>query len=103
MTDGRRRISGITCYAPITPRVTVCTMRIGHNAYSMQYHVELEADTIPNWGRVPAYAEALEKARGKGALEGFISDAEPLMPQFMKDARRLYDNFMALATSPVRP
>ncbi|CAN5443329.1 hypothetical protein BH10PSE7_BH10PSE7_07290 [soil metagenome] len=71
-------------------------MRIGNHTYSMQYHVELEADTIPNWGRVPAYADALEKARGKGALDGFIRDAEPLMPQFMKDARQLYRNFIKI-------
>ena len=92
--------------AVILATSTICAcqaMRIGRHAYSMQYHVELEADTIPNWGRVFAYAEALEKARGKGALEGFIRDAEPLMPQFLKDARRLYDNFMALATTPARP
>lgn len=86
--------------AIILAKSDICScqaMRIGDRTYSMQYHVELEADTIPNWGRVPAYAAALEKARGKGALDAFIMDAEPLMPQFMTDARRLYRNFMEIA------
>jgi len=38
-------------------------MRIGDRAYSMQYHVELEPDTIPI-GRGAGYAEALASARG---------------------------------------
>jgi len=63
----------------------------------MQYHVELEPDTIPNWGRVPAYAEALASARGPGGLEEMASAARPLMPQFIAGARRLYRNFMAIA------
>ena len=72
-------------------------MRIGDRAYSMQYHVELEPDTIPNWGRVPAYAEALASARGPSGLEEMGSAARPLMPEFIADARRLYRNFMAIA------
>ena len=36
-------------------------MRVGSNAWSMQYHVEVEADTIANWGEVPAYREATRK------------------------------------------
>ncbi|MFL5258760.1 MAG: type 1 glutamine amidotransferase, partial [Hyphomicrobiales bacterium] len=72
-------------------------MRIGANAYSMQYHVELEPDTISNWGQVPAYAEALAKARGPNGLSAMAAEAEPLMNGFVADARRLYRNFMAIA------
>ena len=72
-------------------------MRIGEHVYSMQYHVELEPDTIANWGRVPAYAEALAKARGPTASPRWTSRPQPLMPNFVADARRLYRNFMAIA------
>ncbi|MGH6908378.1 MAG: type 1 glutamine amidotransferase, partial [Aestuariivirga sp.] len=69
-------------------------IRIGVNAYSMQYHVELEPDTIPNWGRIPAYERSLEKVRGPGALAALASEALPLMDGFIANARTLYRNFM---------
>ncbi|GIT24963.1 MAG: hypothetical protein CM1200mP41_10070 [Gammaproteobacteria bacterium] len=37
------------------------------NAWGIQFHVELEPTTIPEWGSVPAYAEALEATLGPGA------------------------------------
>jgi len=72
-------------------------MRVGKTAYSMQYHVELEHDTIPNWGCVPAYEQALEKVRGRGALAALAKEAEPLMDGFIANARTLYRNFMTAA------
>jgi GMP synthase-like glutamine amidotransferase len=72
-------------------------MRIGRNAYSMQYHIELEAETIPNWGRVPAYEAALAEARGPGALAALAKEAEPLMEDFVANAHTLYGGFMAVA------
>lgn len=72
-------------------------MRIGSNTYSMQYHVELEPETIPAWGCVPAYEQALEATRGKGALAALGREAGPLMDGFIANARILYSNFMAAA------
>ena len=72
----------------------VQAMRIGSNAYSMQYHVELEPETIPNWGCVPAYEQSLEKVRGRGALASLAREAEPLMDGFIANARTLYRNYM---------
>ena len=43
----------------------------------MQYHVEIEPDTIANWGRIPAYAEALAKAKGPDGLAEMTKAAEP--------------------------
>jgi GMP synthase-like glutamine amidotransferase len=72
-------------------------MRIGRHAYSMQYHVELEPETIPNWGCVPAYETALAQVRGPGALAALAREAEPLMDGFLANARTLYEAFMAKA------
>jgi GMP synthase-like glutamine amidotransferase len=72
-------------------------MRVGERAWSMQYHVELEPDTIPSWGKVPAYEQALAAAQGAGALKRMAEKAAPLMDAFNRDARRLYGNFMRLA------
>ena len=75
----------------------VQAMRVGQQAWSMQYHVELEPTTISDWGEVPAYAQALDAAKGPGALARMDEAAKPLMEQFNRDARRLYSNFMRLA------
>ena len=32
----------------------VQALRVGDNAWSMQYHVEVEEDTVDNWGAIPA-------------------------------------------------
>ncbi|MDJ0982641.1 MAG: type 1 glutamine amidotransferase [Kiloniellales bacterium] len=72
-------------------------LRVGQFAYSIQYHVELEAHTIADWGDIAAYATALEKVQGVGALARMDAAARPLMPAFARNARRLYDGFVRMA------
>ena len=67
----------------------------GH-AFSIQYHVEITGDTVPAWGAVPAYEQALERAMGEGALAAFEADAAARMTDFNRNARRIYDNFMRI-------
>ena len=69
-------------------------MRVGDNAWSMQYHVELESDTVGNWGDIDAYRNALEAALGPGSLEKLNAEAANLMDDFNGNARKLYNNFM---------
>jgi GMP synthase-like glutamine amidotransferase len=71
-------------------------MRIGDLAYGLQYHTELTAKTVGEWGEVPAYACALEDTLGAGALAKLDAEATNKMPIFARDSRRLYDNFMNL-------
>jgi GMP synthase-like glutamine amidotransferase len=77
-----------------SPLCRVQAMRVGERAWSMQYHVELEPDTIPAWGQVPAYAKALDAEQGQGSLQRMADAAAPLMAGFNRDAHRLYINFM---------
>lgn len=72
-------------------------MRVGDRAYAMQYHVELEDETIPAWGCVPAYEEALAKTRGAGVLARMQAEAALHMPAFEANARLLYRNVMRMA------
>ena len=86
--------------AVVLARSDVCSiqaMRIGNHTWSMQYHVELEQSTIPDWSKVPAYEQALSATLGAGALKRLEEKAQVLMPAFAKDARQLYSNFMRLA------
>jgi GMP synthase-like glutamine amidotransferase len=83
--------------AVVLARSDVCAcqaMRVGRRAWSMQYHVEIEPDTIANWGEVPAYAEALARTHGPGALERMDQAAKPHMDDFTANAERLYNNFL---------
>ncbi|MFN0217828.1 MAG: type 1 glutamine amidotransferase [Hyphomicrobium sp.] len=69
-------------------------MRVGSRAWSMQYHVEIEPNTISDWGEIPAYAEALERTHGAGALRALDEAAKSHMQSFTDNAESLYRNFM---------
>ena len=71
----------------------VQAMRIGRHAWSMQYHVEIEPETVDNWGAVPAYKQALEATLGPQALSQLKADAAANMPAFADNARLIYRNF----------
>lgn len=80
-----------------SPACAVQALRLGACAYGVQFHMELTGRTVRDWGGVPAYAEALEKAMGKGALADLEREVAQRLPAFNREARRVYDNFMALA------
>lgn len=77
-----------------SPRCRVNAMAVGERAFGLQYHVEITRDTVREWGQIPEYAEALERALGDGALARLDRDAREHMEAFGRTARRLYDNFM---------
>lgn len=80
-----------------SPACRVQAMSLGESVVSVQYHVELTADTVPEWGDVPEYAAALDKALGAGALERLRAEADAAMPEFNASARALFDNWLRLA------
>ena len=80
-----------------SPACPVQAMRVGSNAWSMQYHVEVEPDTVTNWSAVPAYREVLLKVMGEKGMGVLSQDAAGNMAGFLASAEMLYDNFMSLA------
>ena len=72
----------------------VQAMRVGDHAWSMQYHVEVEEDTVDNWGAVPAYRDALVNTLGEGGLSTMKAGADENMASFLDSSERLYRNFM---------
>lgn len=73
------------------------TMRIGDRAYAMQYHIEIDDETIPNWARLPDYADALARELGPHGLRQVTEAARPLMADFHENSRQVYRNFMRIA------
>lgn len=72
-------------------------IRVRDGAYGIQYHVEVEDDTVAEWGRVPAYESALEKVRGPGALKSLEADLAAHANDMAHVSRALYDGFMSIA------
>ena len=94
----RRPPAGATVLAR-SPLCAVQAMRVGRRAYGMQYHCEIQPNTVGDWAVVPAYARALDATLGQGSMPHLEAAATAEMPAFNRDARRLYRNFMALARS----
>ena len=69
-------------------------MRIGSNVWSMQYHVEVEPDTVDNWAAIPAYLEALVQTLGNDGVTQLRHQAEEAMPAFSAASKQLFNNFM---------
>lgn len=74
----------------------VQSMRVGENAWSMQYHVELEPDTVTNWAAVPSYYNALMASIGQAGFEAMNRDANTNMADFTSNAQKLCRNFLCL-------
>ena len=69
-------------------------MRVGDNAWGIQFHVELQESTIPDWGQIPAYSEALDRTTSPGSLERMQAQAEPLFAEFRNVSQILFNNFL---------
>lgn len=78
-----------------SPACRVNAMAVGERAFGLQYHLEITRDTVREWGDIPEYAEALERALGDGALASLDREAHERAEEFQRSARQLYDNFMA--------
>lgn len=75
----------------------VQAMRVGQCAWSMQYHVELEPDTVDNWSVIPAYRDALMATIGETGLADMKKTSDALMDDFLGAAETIYGNFRKLA------
>ena len=74
----------------------VQAMRVGENAWSMQYHVEIEPDTVDNWVAIPAYSKSLVNTLGNSALSNLKKDTNENMNKCVNCARQIYKNFIGL-------
>ena len=79
-----------------SPLCAIQAFRAAPLAYGIQYHVELTATTVSDWGVIPEYAASLDRTLGEGGLQRMEADAAKHMAGFNANARKLYDNFMGL-------
>lgn len=80
-----------------SPDCVVQAMKWGTRAYSTQFHVEIEPDTVDNWAVVPEYAGALEKALGADGAARMKAGADANMAALNEMAERIYINWLQCA------
>jgi len=83
-----------------SPACPVQAMSWGTRALSLQFHLEVEPETVAAWGAIPAYAAALERALGPGALARIEADCAARMDAFERLAERVYINWLQAAATP---
>ena len=84
--------AGAKCLAT-SPDCAVQAMSWGTRAYSMQFHFEVEEDTVENWVAIPSYAAALESALGENGADDLQAACEANMINFKTLAERFYINW----------
>ena len=68
-----------------------------NTAYSVQFHLEVEDDTVDNWADIPEYADALKGALGENGVEIMRRDCAANMRDFAKMSERVYMNWLQTA------
>ena len=90
------------CEAPpdslILARSPLCgiqALQYGESAFSLQFHIEIIDSTVADWGKIPAYKQALEQTLGPGSLERLRAETDEQIAEFNHSARLIYDNFIS--------
>lgn len=74
-------------------------IRVGPNAYGIQYHVEVTDVTVAEWGVIPEYRCALEAitgTEGQALLDRAVSER---LPDFRAASERFFRNFTGTFSS----
>lgn len=80
-----------------SPHCAVQALKWGTRAHSVQFHLEVEADTVENWAMIPAYAAALDGALGAEGAAKLKADCAAQMKAFEEMAERVYINWYQTA------
>ena len=64
-----------------------------NHAYGIQFHIEAKNNTVNQWGCVPEYKSALERALGKGGLKKFDEQVKGNLEQMNLYSMNLYKSF----------
>lgn len=86
-----------------SPACAVQAMSVGARAFSAQFHLEVEPDTVDNWAAIPAYAAALEKTFGEGGVDRLRADCAARMEAFGAGAGTVWRNWCAACAIPAGP
>ena len=80
-----------------SPDSPVQAMAWETRAFSCQFHIEVESDTVETWATIPEYRDALVKAMGEGSVETLQERTARSLPEMGRLAERLYMNWLQAA------
>ena len=66
-------------------------------AHAVQFHLEVEPDTVDNWAAIPEYAAALQGALGDNGVAKMKGWVDVEIGRFEDMAERVYINWMQTA------
>ena len=84
---------GAQCLAT-SSSCAIQAMSWGPRAYSMQFHLEVEHDTVDNWLAVPSYSEALTSVLGVNGAPMLKAACDAQAGCFKQMAERFYINWL---------
>ncbi|HIB18246.1 MAG TPA: type 1 glutamine amidotransferase [Alphaproteobacteria bacterium] len=89
----KRMPAGAQCLATSSD-CAIQAMSWGPRAYSMQFHLEVEHDTVDNWIAVPSYSEALASVLGVNGAPMLKAACDAQAGCFKQMAERFYINWL---------
>jgi GMP synthase (glutamine-hydrolysing) len=64
------------------------------NAYALQFHLEVTAALVAEWGDVPAYADSLRRLPGTGTISGLVEQVAVVESGSISLARELFGRWL---------
>lgn len=80
-----------------SPACAVQALKWGPRAYSAQFHVEIEEETVRQWAQIPEYAAALEAALGADGPARLEAETLAALGDIQTVAERIYINWLQTA------
>ena len=90
LPEGAVRLAG----SPAYPNQA---FRVGEAAYGVQFHLEVSPELAREWAAVPAYADALERVLGPGALDNLLAELEAHAEEILGHGKRLFERWLDVA------
>jgi GMP synthase (glutamine-hydrolysing) len=81
-----------------SPLVPNQAFRAAERAYGVQFHLEVTGEMAREWAEVPAYQRSLADTLGEEDGARFIADVERRADELHPAARRLFANWLELAS-----
>jgi GMP synthase (glutamine-hydrolysing) len=75
--------------------------RVGAAAYGLQFHLEVSVEMASEWAEVPAYAEALERVLGPGAVRDLLGAIGRHADDVLPHGRGLFERWLDVAVPAV--
>ena len=82
-----------------SPETKYQIFKYKNHAYGIQFHIEVDENTIIKWSKVPELKNALEKYLGKNSIDQLDKLLRNNIQEMNYNTKKLYENFKNLMTT----